>query len=254
MGIQLYNRDEIKKIQSAGELTANILDEIEDIIEVGISTLDIDLFARKLCEKYKATPAFLGYHGFSGAICTSLNEVVVHGVPSGKDRLKDGDILGLDFGIFKDGFYGDTARTIAVGNIDQETERLLRVTREALYLAIDTAVFGSRISDVSAAIENHVTGFGFAPVREYTGHGIGRRLHEEPTVPNYGRPGSGPKIRNGMVFAIEPMINAGTHRVTLDSDGWTVRTQDRKPSAHFEHTVAIVDGRAEILTKGRNFN
>lgn len=254
MGIHLYNELEIQKISKACEITANILDEIEYIIKEGITTAEIDDFTQKLSSKLSAEPAFLGYRGYPGAICTSVNDVVVHGIPSKNCVLKTGDIIGLDFGVLYEGYYGDSARTLVIGKVDDNTALLVEKTREALYKGISAAVVGNRISDVSYAVESHVSLFGFTAVKEYTGHGIGRNLHEEPSIPNYGNPGSGPKIRNGMVFAIEPMINAGTHRVKLERDGWTVRTSDNAYSAHFEHTVAIVDGKAKVLTRGKNFN
>jgi len=254
LGIHLYNEPEIEKISKACGITANILDEIEYIIKEGISTAEIDDFTQKLCKKFSAEPAFLGYRGYPGAICTSVNDVVVHGIPSKNCVLKTGDIIGLDFGVLYEGYYGDSARTLVVGNVDYKTALLVDKTREALYKGIAAAVVGNRVSDISYAVESHVSEFGFTAVREYTGHGIGRNLHEEPSIPNYGSPGSGPKIRNGMVFAIEPMINAGTHRVKLERDGWTVRTSDNLYSAHFEHTVAIVDGKAKVLTRGKSFN
>lgn len=254
MGINFYNSSEIKKIAHACEITANILDEIEYIIKEGITTAYIDERTREISEKLGAEPAFLGYRGYPGSICTSMNDVVVHGIPSKNTVLKEGDIIGLDFGVYVDGFYGDSARTVAVGKVDDNVSLLLNTARESLYKGIEAAVVGNRISSISAAVEFHVKQYGFTPVREYTGHGIGRNLHEEPSVPNYASSSSGPKIRNGMVFAIEPMINVGTHRVNLDRDGWTVRTADGKYSAHYEHTVAVIDGKAEVLTRGKNFN
>ena len=254
MGIHLYNEHEIEKISKACEITANILDEIEYIIKEGITTAEIDDITQKLSSKFSAEPAFLGYRGYPGAICTSVNDVVVHGIPSKSCVLKGGDVIGLDFGVLYEGYYGDSARTLMIGKVDGKTALLVDKTREALYKGISAAIVGNRVSDISYAVESHVSGFGFTAVREYTGHGIGRNLHEEPSIPNYGSPGSGPKIRNGMVFAIEPMINAGTHRVKLERDGWTVRTADGYCSAHFEHTIAVVDGEAKVLTRGKSFN
>lgn len=253
MSIYIYNSNEIKKIAHSCQITANILDEIGLIIEEGISTVEINKLAEDLCKKYKVKPAFLGYQGFPGVLCISLNEEVIHGIP-GKRKLETGDIVGIDFGIVTDGYFGDSARTFSVGKISDEAENLLKVTKDSLYKAIEKAVVGNRISDVSYEVEHHVNKFGYKPVRSFTGHGIGKNLHEEPSVPNYGKAGRGPRIKNGMVFAIEPMINQGTHEVRVLNDDWTVVTTDNKLSAHFEHTIAIINEKAEILTKGRNFN
>jgi methionyl aminopeptidase len=253
LGIYLYNKDEIKKIQEACIITANILDEIEDIIEEGISTYEVDRYTRTLVKRYNVQAAFLGYQGFPGALCTSINEVVVHGIPNKRDILKVGDIVGIDFGVCLDGYYGDSARSYPVGNIDDKARQLLKVTRDALYQGISKAKIGNRISDISHAIEAYVNEYGFTSVQEFVGHGIGKSLHEEPSVPNYGTPGRGPRIKEGMVFAIEPMINAGASDVEVLNDAWTVVTLDRKLSAHFEHTIAIIEGTAVILTKGRDF-
>jgi len=181
-------------------------------------------------------------------LCTSINEVVVHGIPSKKVKLKKGDILGVDVGVYFNGFYGDSAKTFKVGTVTPEVDLLLNVTKESLMKGIEKSVEGNRISDISNAVETHVNKYGFSPVKEFVGHGIGKNLHEEPSIPNFGEPGKGARITNGMVFAIEPMINAGTYRVKVLEDGWTVVTEDAKLSAHFEHTVAIIDGKAKILT------
>ncbi|HDP79828.1 MAG TPA: type I methionyl aminopeptidase, partial [Spirochaetes bacterium] len=234
--------------------TAGVLDAIEEIITEGISTYDIDALARENIRRSGGKPAFLGYKGFPAAVCTSINEVVVHGIPDKKAKLKKGDIVGVDIGVQYEGFFGDSARTYAVGPVNGDVERLLEVTKESLYRGIEQCVEGKRISDISSAVERHVKQYGFSPVKEFVGHGIGLNLHEEPSIPNFGAPGKGPRIRNGMVFAIEPMINFGTYRVEVLGDEWTVVTQDRSLSAHFEHTVAIVDGKAKILTRGNHFN
>jgi len=255
VAIFLYNDEEIGRIRESCALAAHVLDEIDRIIDVGVTTYELDRFARDIIAKHRARPAFLGYKGFTAALCTSINEVVVHGIPSKSARLKSGDIVGIDVGVFLDGYYGDTARSFAIGAISKEARQLMDVTRASLYAGIDRCVVGNRISDVSHAIEAYVVQYGFLPVREFVGHGIGRSLHEEPPIPNHGKPGRGPRIKNGMVLAIEPMINVGTYLVDVDQkDGWTVYTKDRKLSAHFEHTVAVVNGRAEILTKGNNFS
>jgi methionyl aminopeptidase len=255
LGIYIYNQEQIRYIEKACLIAARVLDEINRVIDVGISTYELDRLARDVIAKSGAKPAFLGYKGYPSAICASINEVVVHGIPQKSRKLKDGDIIGIDVGTFLNGYYGDTARSFRVGRGREDSDLLLRVTRESLYAAIDKCVVGNRISDISHAVEAHVEMHGFSPVREFVGHGIGRNLHEEPSIPNFGSPGKGPRIKEGMVFAIEPMINMGTYMVEVDAnDEWTVYTKDRQLSAHFEHTVAIVNGRAKILTRGKNFN
>ena len=253
MGLYIYNSDEIKKIRDACVITANILDEIGHLIDDGTALVDLDAQVRVLCRKFGAKPAFLGYSGFPATICASVNSVVIHGIPDRKTRLRAGDIIGIDFGVLYQGYYGDSARTFPVGSISQEAETLLKVTRESLYKGIEAAKEGNRISDISHAVESHVLKYGFSAVRDFVGHGIGRSLHEEPSIPNFGAPGKGPRIRNGMVFAIEPMINQGGPEVSVLEDGWTAVTDDGSLSAHFEHTVAIIDGKAEVLTAGKDF-
>ncbi len=255
MGIYIYNQEQINNIEKACLIAARVLDEIDSIIDVGVSTYELDRVAQHIITHSGAKPAFLGYKGYPSAICASINEVVVHGIPQKSIKLKDGDIIGIDVGTFLNGYYGDTARSFRVGKESQDSDLLLRVTRESLYVAIEKCVVGNRISDISHSIEQYVEGYGFSPVREFVGHGIGKNLHEEPSIPNFGSPGKGPRIKEGMVFAIEPMINMGTYLVEVDAhDSWTVYTKDRKLSAHFEHTVAIVNGEAKVLTRGRNFN
>ncbi|HPI15823.1 MAG TPA: type I methionyl aminopeptidase [Spirochaetota bacterium] len=254
MGIYIYNREQIKRIEDACLIAASVIDEIEGIIDAGVSTHEIDVLARNAIKKHGAVPAFLGYKGFPAAVCASINEVVVHGIPRRNAKLKNGDIIGIDIGVRYKEYYGDTARSYAIGAVGEKVEKLLLATRESLYRGIEMAVVGNRISDVSHAVEAHVVRFGFSPVEEFVGHGIGRNLHEEPSVPNFGAAGRGPRIREGMVFAIEPMINAGVREVDVLGDGWTVVTRDGEFSAHFEHTVAVVDGKAQILTRGKNFN
>jgi methionyl aminopeptidase len=253
MGLYIYNSEEIKKIRDACVITANILDDIGYLIEDGITLGEIDAEVRNLCRRYGAIPAFLGYKGFPAAICTAVNSEVIHGIPGRKRRLKAGDIVGLDFGVSYKGFFGDSARTFPVGNISSSAEKLLLATKESLYKGIEAAKEGNRISDISHAVEKHVAIYGFSPVREFVGHGIGRSLHEEPSIPNFGDPGRGVRIRNGMVFAIEPMINEGSPEVRVLEDGWTAVTKDGTLSAHYEHTVAIIEGKAEILTAGKDF-
>ena len=254
MGIYTYSIDEIGVIEEACKITASVLDQIESIIKPGISTYELNGFANDVIVKNNAKAAFLGYKGFPASICTSINEVVVHGIPEKKRRLQEGDIIGIDIGVFYKGVYGDSARTFKVGEVDNNIQLLLDVTKESLYAGISKCCVGNRISDISNAVENHVIKYGFSPVRDFVGHGIGFNLHEEPSIPNFGEPGKGQRIKDGMVFAIEPMINAGTHEVDILEDKWTVVTKDRKISAHYEHTIAVVDGVAKILTGGRGFN
>ncbi len=195
MSIYIYNDQELKKISEVCSITAKILDEIEDEIEVGVSTYDIDCFVKKQCKKYNVDAAFLGYQGFPSSVCTSVNEVVIHGIPNKKERLREGDIIGIDFGVFSEGFYGDSARTYKVGTVSEKVNNLLEVTKKSLYIAIDSAVVGNRIQDVSFAVQSYVEGFGFSCVRDFCGHGLGYNLHEEPSVPNYGKPGKDQEFR-----------------------------------------------------------
>jgi len=254
VSIYIYKKEQIKKIENACLITANILDELESKIVEGISTFEIDQYARKYIKAHKVKSAFLGYGGFPATVCTSINDEVIHGIPRKDCVLKNGDIVGMDFGVIADGYFGDSARTIAVGKVDPKVEKLLEVTRDSLYKGISSAVVGNRISDISNSVESYVSKFGFKPVREFSGHGIGLNLHEEPSIPNYGKAGRGPRVTEGMVFAIEPMINTGTSDVDVLDDNWTVVTADGSFSAHFEHTVAVIDGKARILTRGANFN
>lgn len=254
MGIYTYNKREIEQIEEACKISARVLDIIEDVIKIGISTFEIDSIVRNTIREYKGTPAFLGYKGFPAAVCTSINEVVVHGIPSKEEKLRNGDIIGIDVGVFYNGFFGDTCRTFQVGSINEEASKLVKATRDSLYAGIEKCIVSNRVSDISNAVEQYVRKFGFSPVRDFVGHGIGKNLHEEPSVPNYGDAGKGPRIKEGMVLAIEPMINIGTYEVEVLDDNWTTVTADRKLSAHFEHTVAVINGKAVILTKGNNFN
>jgi len=255
LGIYIYNSEQIGLIEKACLIAAEVLDEIDEAIGEGISTYELDRLARSVISEKGAKPAFLGYRGFPAAICASPNEVVVHGIPRKDVILKNGDIIGIDVGTFLDGYFGDTARSYKIGTVDAKTEELLRVTRESLYAAIEKCKVGNRISDISHAVESYVTKYGFSPVRDFVGHGVGRNLHEEPSIPNFGKPGKGPRLKEGMVFAIEPMINMGTYAVEVDeNDKWTVYTGDRQLSAHFEHTVAMVGGKGKILTRGKNYH
>jgi methionyl aminopeptidase len=246
------SRKELDKMRAAGEFIAEVREEVKKIIRPGISTLEVDQAVKKMIEDGGATPAFLGYTlgelVFPASICASVNEVVVHGIPSEKIILQEGDIFSIDMAAYLDGFAGDTALTIPIGEIDENKKQLLKVTEECLYLAIEQCRVGRNVGDIGFAIETHAKKYGYGIVRGFCGHGIGRKMHEDPQIPNYGKPGTKEKIRNGYVFAIEPMINMGTEETEILGDGWTVVTKDRQPSAHFEHTVAITETGPEILT------
>ena len=228
----------------ANQIVAGVLDLLQRQIQAGLSTMQLDRWAEEYCRDHKGEPAFKGYRGFPASLCVSINEEVVHGIPSKKVILKEGDIVSVDFGVKYKGFYGDAAVTIPVGQISAENKKLLQVTRESLECAIDQVKIGNRVSDISRAVQTIVEKNGFSVVRQFVGHGIGSSLHESPEVPNYVQKNfPSPRIREGMVFAIEPMVNAGTYKVKVLKDDWTVVTADRKPSAHFEHSVAAtVDG------------
>ncbi len=247
--INLKSERELELMRKAGGIVARILDEMCQMAKPGVTTGELDRFAELRTKELGALPAFKGYHGFPASVCISVNEEVVHGIPSKKRILKDGDIVGLDFGVIYDGWFGDSARTVGVGTISGDARKLLDVTSESLNRGIEQAKAGNRVFDIGHAVQNYVEGFGYSVVREFVGHGIGRALHEEPQVPNYGPKGKGLQLKVGMVLAIEPMINAGSHEVKVLSDGWTAVTQDRSLSAHFEHTVAITPNGPEILTR-----
>ena len=238
---------EIAKMRVAGRIAGTICRTLADRVRPGVTTGELDDDAADLMQKQGAQSAFLGYRGYPGTICISINEEVVHGIPGNK-RIAVGDIVSIDVGVLVDGFYGDTALTIVVGSSDPEVIRLVAVTRQALYAGIAQAHAGRRLSDISHAIEQTAEAAGFSVVRDFVGHGIGRQMHEDPQVPNYGAPGLGPKLVEGMTLAIEPMVNMGKSAVCVLEDGWTVITRDRLPSAHFEHTVAIGGSAADILT------
>jgi len=240
---------EIKKIRAACRIVAEALEVIKQIIRAGINTRDIENAADREIRIRGGAPAFKGYRGYPASICVSINEQVVHGIPSTAVILKDGDIVSIDMGVLLDGFYGDAAITVPVGNISAEASRLLKTTEEALYAGIQKAVAGNRVSDISAAIQGHVEINGFSVVRAFVGHGIGRFLHEEPQIPNFGKPGRGQRLKEGMTLAIEPMVNIGGSDIMILKDGWTAVTSDGSFSAHFEHTIAIADNGQEILTK-----
>jgi methionyl aminopeptidase len=246
--IILKSPQEIEKMRRSNQIVAEILAEMKTSARPGVTTRELDELAEALLAKLKAHSAFKGYNGYPAALCTSVNEEVVHGIPSNR-VLKEGDILSLDFGAIYDGFYGDAAITLPIGSISTEAEQLLRVTEEALYLAIDQARPENRLMDISAAIQRHVESHGFSVVRDFVGHGIGKHLHEKPQVPNFGIPGRGVRLKPGMTLAIEPMINAGGCEVMIREDGWTAVTKDRSLSAHFEHSVAVTENGPAILSK-----
>jgi methionyl aminopeptidase len=235
-------------MHDVGRLVGEVLGELAASVAPGVSTADLDALAEKRIARAGATPAFKGYHGYPATICTSINDEVIHGIPSGRRILREGDIVSIDVGASLEGYFGDSAVTLPVGQVSETAATLLRVTEEALYKAIERARPGSRVSDIGHAVQQHVEAYGFSVVREFVGHGIGQRMHEEPQVPNYGDPGRGPRLTEGMVLAIEPMVNSGRPAVKVLSDGWTAVTRDGSLSAHFEHTVAVTAGRPWILT------
>ena len=240
---------EVEKMRRAGRIVAGTIDRVLAAVAPGRTTADLDRVAEEYIRTQDATPSFLGYRGFPASICASLNEEIVHGIPSPRRVLKEGDILSLDFGAIWEGFHGDSAVTVFVGDPPSaEAEKLVRVTQEALEAAISQIRPGGRLSDISHAVEQVVLGAGFEVVREYVGHGIGRSLHEDPQIPNYGQPGRGPQPRPGLVLAVEPMVNMGGWETRVLADDWTVITADGSLSAHFEHTIAITEDGAEVLT------
>jgi methionyl aminopeptidase len=247
--INLKTPREIERMKPASRIVAEILLELREVVRDGITTAEIDRLAEEKTLKRNAKPAFKGYRGFPASICISINHEVVHGIPSPKRIVKSGDVVGLDFGVIFDGFFGDSAVTVPVGEITPEVQNLLRITEQALYKAIEAAVPGNFLSDVSAAIQTLADEHHFGIVREFCGHGIGRALHEDPPVLNYVQSGKGPKVKPGLVIAIEPMINLGSEKVKVLEDGWTVVTLDGRPSAHFEHTIAVTPDGPEILTR-----
>ena len=251
--IVVKNHDEILIMHDANQIVAETLCMLLDIVEPGITTLELDRLAEELCLKRNAIPAFKGYRGFPGSLCVSVNEEVVHGIPSRKRKLRKGDILSVDFGVKYKGYYGDSAVTIPVGKIDSEKQRLLDVTKESLDRAIAQAVPGNRIGDISRAVQDFVENEGFSIVRQFVGHGIGTSLHEGPEIPNFHQGERSPLLLAGMVLAIEPMVNMGTYRVKVLRDGWTVITADKKPSAHFEHSVAVTEEGPLVLSSRADF-
>lgn len=239
---------ELEKMRAAGRLVGEVLTLLSATVAPGVSTADLDALAEKTIVDAGAVPAFKGYHGYPATICASVNDEVIHGIPSGRRVLREGDIISIDVGAQLDGYFGDSAVTLPVGRISEEAAALLRVTEESLFKAIEQVRPGHRLSDIGHAVQHHVEAFGFSVVREFVGHGIGQRMHEDPQVPNYGEPGRGPRLSEGMVLAIEPMVNAGKAAVKVLADGWTAVTRDHSLSAHFEHTVAVTSGEPWILT------
>jgi len=239
--------EEIELIRESAQILGRAHGEVAKHVKPGVKTKDLDKIAEEFIADHGAKASFKGYNGFPATLCISTNEVVVHGFPS-EYELKDGDIISIDCGVFYKGFHSDSAYTYPVGEISTETLSLLKATKESLYKGIEEAKFGNRIGDVAYAIQNYVEDRGYTVVRELVGHGVGRNLHEGPEVPNYGKRGKGPKLNEGLVIAIEPMVNLGVRNIVQESDGWTIRTRDRQPSAHFEHTIAIFADRTEILT------
>jgi methionyl aminopeptidase len=245
--IILKSQEEIEKITMACRIVGRTLAFLKDKIKPGLKTLQLDRFAADYIRDNDAIPAFKGYRGYPANICASVNNEVIHGIPS--DRvLNEGDILGVDLGVYKDGFYGDAAYTFPVGEINGEAQRLLKVTEEALYKGIKKARLGNRVTDISCSIQKHVEANGYTVVRAFVGHGIGRDLHEDPQIPNFGPPNRGPRLQSGMTMAIEPMVNVGGHEVIILDDGWTAVTMDGKLSAHFEHTILVTADEPKILT------
>lgn len=236
-------------MRDAGLVVSSILDEVCALVAPGVSTWELDRLAARLIDKHKVTSAFLGYYGYPAVLCTSINEVVVHGIPRKDVVLADGDIIGIDFGIFKHGFCADSARTVLCGNVAEPTRKLVDVTRESLERAIAECHVGKRLGDIGFAVQNHAESQGYSVVRTFVGHGIGVRMHEDPPVHNFGKANDGKRIKTGLVIAVEPMVNAGTSDVEVLDDEWTAVTKDRSLSAHFEHTIAILDEGPWVLTR-----
>ena len=245
--IYLKTKEEIELIRKSSLLVGKTLAEVAKLIKPGVKTIDLDKRAEEFITDHGAIPGFKGYNGFPYTLCISINENVVHGFPSERELI-DGDIVSVDCGTLMNGFYGDSAYTFGVGEVKEEIVALMKRTKESLYIGIEMAVAGNRIGDIGNAVQKYVEKVGYTVVRDLVGHGLGKNLHEKPEVPNYGRQGTGPILKEGMVLAIEPMINLGTKKVVQENDGWTIRTADRKPSAHFEHDVAIRKGKADILS------
>jgi len=245
--IIIHSEEELKLIRVSNRIVAEVLHKLKEFTKPGITTEELDTIAEELIRERGGTPAFKGYKGFPAAICASVNEQIVHGIP-GPGILRDGDIISIDVGAEYRGYFGDAAITVAVGKINPEKQRLMKVTRESLLEGIKKATAKNRLSDISHAIQSYVENHGFSIVREFVGHGIGSSLHEEPQIPNFGKPGRGPRLKPGMVLAIEPMVNMGSYEVEIEQDNWTAIASDGKPSAHFEHTIIVTDKEPEIIT------
>jgi methionyl aminopeptidase len=246
--IILKSNKEIELMREAGKIVAETHEILKEAIKPGITTKELDIIAETNIRKYKSEPSFKGYHGYTGSICASINEEIVHGIP-GNRTLKDGDIISIDIGACYKGYHGDSAKTHGVGIISDEDKKLIEVTRQSFYEGIKFAKLGYRLSDISHAIQTHIEKYNFSIVRDFVGHGIGSDMHEDPQIPNYGPPGKGPRLQEGMVLAIEPMVNAGSYRAKVLGDGWTAVTIDGKKSAHYEHTIAITTDEPLILTR-----
>ena len=246
--IILKHPEEMEKLYEANQIAAHLLEMLREWIKPGMTTLELDRIAEEFIEKNRARPAFKGYKVYPATLCTSVNEVVVHGIPS-KQILKEGDLISIDVGVVLDGYYGDSARTYPVGAVSEDAARLIRVTEEALYRGIEKATVENRLFDISSAIQEYVESHSYSVVRAFVGHGIGRSLHEEPQIPNFGLPNRGPRLKEGMVLAIEPMVNMGHWDVTILEDNWTTVTSDGSLSAHFEHSIAILNKGPRILSK-----
>jgi len=245
--ISYKTSEEVQIIKESADILGRAHGEVAKHVKEGVKTSFLDKIAEEFIRDHQAVPSFKGYNGFPASLCISVNEVVVHGFPSDYE-LKDGDIISVDCGVFHQGFHSDSAYTYPVGDVPPAVIALLKATKDSLYLGIERAVVGNRLGDVGNAIQKYVEAKGYTVVRELVGHGIGKNLHEAPEVPNYGKRGSGPLLKSGMVIAIEPMVNLGTRNIVQERDGWTIRTADRKPSAHYEHTVAILEDKTEVLT------
>jgi methionyl aminopeptidase len=245
--ILLKSKEELEILRRANRIVAEILRILADEVKPEITTGSLDQIAEEKILEFGASPAFKGYRGYPSTLCASINEGVIHGIPNNQ-KIKEGDIVSLDLGVLFQGYYGDSALSVAVGEVDEEKKRLLKVTQEALWKGIEQGRTGNRLGDISYAVQSHAEKNGFSVVRDFVGHGIGKDLHEEPQIPNFGSSHQGPRLREGMVLCIEPMVNAGGYEVEVLEDGWTAITKDRSPSAHFEHTIVITDGNPEILT------
>jgi methionyl aminopeptidase len=249
-GVPVRSAEEVALMRQAGKIVSDILDALEQAVKPGVTTFELDRLAEKMIAKAKAKPAFKGYHGFPSCLCASVNEEVVHGIPSKKRVLQEGDLMKLDFGVVYKGWFGDSARTVPVGQVSDGDKLLMGVTKKALELGIAQARVGNRVGAIGHAVQRYVEGCGFSVVRDFQGHGVGRALHELPAIPNYGAADDGPTLMLGQTLAIEPMVNAGTFKVEILDDDWTAVTLDRARSAHFEHTVLVTEGEPEILTRG----